>query len=233
MTKVRLKALMTKTSKLSICVAASCYLATGCSLINSDTKSEAQNELERSLDQYSSLETELQRVLALESDMQMIIAELGKSSNLGAEPLSDNVQVDGLSPISGKRDSMQPKQVSDVDETHLVNGSNENVIQTNPCRGNRAANSAHCSQQVGINIAAFRESEHVFPGWQYLKSRLPNKLKNKRPLRSTIYIESQTYYRLLLGPFTSTLQAKKACDRVLEKMKSCSITEYRGSRIGF
>jgi hypothetical protein len=211
--KVNVKNVITKTSKLCLCVAISCYLTTGCSLMDSDKESDAQNVLNNNLDYYTNLEPELKRVLALESDMQVIIAELGKNSNLASVPLSDNtqVQIGSLQPVTefAEIDSLQVDQPDGADAT---------------ATGKKNIN-------VGIHIAAFSDNQYVLPGWRYLKKKLPNSLKDKRPLSSTIHINDNTYYSLRLGPFTSVLKAKKACDRVLVQINDCAVTEYRGRRL--
>jgi hypothetical protein len=212
-TKVNIKNVITKTSKLCLCVATSCFLTTGCSLIDSDKESEFQNELNNNLDYYISLEPELKRVLALESDMQVIIAELGKNSNLASVPLSDNtqVQIGALQPVS---------ELAQSDSIQVEQGD-----------GGDAKPSGNKNVNIGIHIAAFSDNQYVLPGWRYLQKRLPNGLKNKRPLSSTIHINDNTYYSLRLGPFTSVLKAKKACDGVLEQIHDCSVAEYIGRRI--
>jgi hypothetical protein len=210
---INIKNVITKTSKLCLCVASICYLTTGCSLIDSDKERESPKEIKSNLDYYTNLEPELKRVLALESDMQVIIAELVKYSNLASVPLTDNtqVQVGALQPVTefAESDSMQVEQRD----------------------GGDAKPSGNINVNIGIHIAAFSDNQHVLPGWRYLKKLLPNGLKNKRPLSSTIHINDNTYYSLRLGPFTSVIKAKKACDRVFEKINDCSITEYRGKFI--
>jgi hypothetical protein len=212
-TKVNIKNVITKTSKLCLCVATSCFLTTGCSLIDSDQEKKSQKELNNNLEYYTNLEPELKRVLALESDMQIIIAELSKYSSLASLPLSDNthVEVGALLPET-EFTEMDSIQVDQRDGENAKPPSKKNI-------------------NVGIHIAAFSVSQNVLPGWRYIKKLLPKGLKNKRPLSSTIHINDNTYYSLRLGPFTSVHQAKKACDDVLEQINDCSITEYRGRRI--
>jgi hypothetical protein len=195
----------------------------GCSLLKlyeeqeqEQEQQQEQSEIELQMERYDKMEPEIQRILSLESDMQLIVAELGKYSSLGTDPLGS----------------------VESENSELANSSTDSTIMDNiavdsPCVKNGTKLTGHCIYKIGIHIAGFKDKKYVPPGWLFFKKRLPISLsQGMQPLMTPVVINNTVYQSLRIGPFRSVIQAKRMCDESRHIIQ-CSVTEYKGQEVIF
>jgi hypothetical protein len=192
----------------------------GCSLLKvyeeQEQEQQVQSEIELQMERYGKMEPEIQRILSLESDMQLIVAELGKYTSLGTDPL-------------GSVESENSELASSSTDSTVV----DNITDVSPCVKNGTKPTGHCIYKIGIHIAGFKDKKYVSPGWLFLKKRLPISLsEGMQPLMTPVVINNNVYQSLRIGPFRSVNQAKRMCDESRHIIQ-CSVTEYKGQVVRF
>jgi hypothetical protein len=193
----------------------------GCSLLKlyedqDQDQEQIQSEIELQVERYDKMEPEIQRILSLESDMQLIVAELGKFSSLGTDPL-------------GSVESENSELANSSTDSTMMN----NIAVDSPCVKNGTKPTGHCIYKIGIHIAGFKDKKYVQTGWRFLKKRLPISLsQGMQPLMTPVVINNNVYQSLRIGPFRSVNQAKRMCDESRHIIQ-CSVTEYKGQVVRF
>ena len=196
------------------------------------TKEALHEQLNSYIDVWAPLAPEIQRLLALESDMQLLVAELGKASNLGSAPIE---QLTKQKASQAERDARnQTELVQSGQKNQKSNSVADEAIAAKQQRCAISSNfsmskSSHCKVRVGIHLAAFKTESNVKLGWDYFKYKFGNMFINKQPLVEPIIREEGTYQSLRVGPYTSATKAHQICKQLKRQNQYCAVIEYVGS----
>lgn len=110
---------------------------------------------------------------------------------------------------------------NDHDKNNTLERSQGNCQTAKGSRG-------HCFPKVGLHIAMFKDIQNLPKGWAYMKSILPKKIVNIKPLVVPINYQEEEYYSMRIGPFKSPNSANTLCKYLQQKQHYCSIVQYKG-----
>ena len=192
---------------------------------SSPTLNEMKSLLDKQIAEWNEMKPALKRLIKAEQDIALIVATLDKISPLSAKP--NEQQLLESKPLTLPNKKLPPKRVQKHKKDSTITPTLEVVEALSPSERKQATNlNQKQSIRLGIHLASYKNPSSVMQGWKIIKTKFRTTLGHATPFYYQVEVNSTTYTRLVIGPFSSKKETLQICKALKAKSQYCQTINY-------